>query len=167
MPIMTFDINNTTFVSSAQPDSNMSNYRQLYSGTDLRFLTCISLMQIKLPSLPFNQVEKAIIQLAVIIKSGETASPIFVSQIAKPFNFLTVTYRTCPPLVLTTTEVEILPRNLYTTVNINITELVNSWLNDTLPNNGIALTNSDGSTVVQFAAGNDLYVPKLILTYSS
>lgn len=165
MPTMTIEINHTTFVSSAQPDSNLSNYRQIYSGTDLYFRTCISLMQIQLPSSPFHEVEKAVIQLVAVVKSGETASPIFVNRVAKPFEVSAVTYRTCPPLLPTTSKAEILPRNLYTTVNIDVTELVNGWLKDTFANYGIALVNTDGNTVVQFAAGKDLSVPKLILTY--
>ena len=40
--------------------------------------------------------------------------------------------------------------DLYKTVEIDITELVNQWLNGTYPNYGIALTNPDGMTLVQF-----------------
>lgn len=69
MPTLTLNIPNTTFVSSAQPDNNLSTYPLMYAGTDPSFQYCISLMQIALPSIPVTKVDSALLQLAVIVKA--------------------------------------------------------------------------------------------------
>ncbi len=170
MPTVTLNIPDTSFVSSVLPDNNLSFSPLLYTGTDSTFQDCISFLQIALPSLPVTAVDSAILQLTVIAKSGESPSPVVVNRVASPFSTETVTYNTRPSFAATPSQLNITASDLYTNIQINITSLVNSWLDGSLTNNGIALTNSDGTTVVEFAA-NDIayepYFPQLILTYSS
>jgi hypothetical protein len=159
-----------TFVSSALPNNNFSFFPLIYTGTDLSFQNCISLLQIALPMLPATTVDSALLQLAVIAKSGITPSPVVVNRVTSPFSASTVTYNTRPAFAATTSQINIAKSDLYTTVRIDITALVNGWLDGTYENYGIALANPDGATVVQFATNNSVYkpyFPKLILTYST
>jgi hypothetical protein len=169
MSTVTVDIPNTTFVAAAQPGVNFSVYPLMYVGTDPQYLQSIGLMQIALPTLPVNFVDSAILELSVIVKSGSNPSTVTVNAVMEPFNKDTVTYSTKPAYTPTQSQVNVTTSDLYKSVQINITSLVNNWLNGTTANNGIALTNSDGTTAVQFATNNitwQPYFPKLVITYS-
>lgn len=53
-------------------------------------------------------------------------------------------------------------------MQIDVTALVNGWLNGTVPNHGLALTNSDGETAVQFVTNIIGYQPyRLALALTS
>lgn len=170
MATMTLSIPDTTFVSSAQPTGNFSFYPLIFTGTDVNFQNCIGFLQITLPSLPVTQVESATLQLAVIAKTGTDPSTVVVNRVDAPFSTATVTYDTRPAFTPTASQINITTSDLYTTAQIDITALVNEWLTGAHGNNGIALTNSDGTTLVEFATDNiayEPYFPKLVLTYSS
>jgi len=169
MPSITLNIPQTTFISSAQPGNNFSFYPLINVGTDPNYLNCIGLLNISLPQLPVSSVDNATLNLAVITKSGLEPSPILVNRVTTAFDTNTVTYATQPAFTPTQIQYNVLPTDLYTTVHIDITSLVNEWLNGTYPNYGIALTNSDGTTGVQFATNNIIYepyFPTLTITYS-
>lgn len=170
MATVTLNIPDTTFVSSTLPDENLSFSPLIYVGTDPTFQDSISFLEIALPSLPVTAVDSALLQLTVIVKSGAAPSPVVVNRVTSPFNTDTVTYNTRPAFTSTPSQVNVTASDVFTTVEIDVTTLVNAWLAGTFPNNGIALTNSDGTTVVQFATNSILYepyFPKLVLTYSS
>lgn len=167
---MIFDIVDTTFVSSTLPDTEFAYSPVIYTGTDPTFHNCISLLQVALPSLPVTVVDSALLQLAVIVKSGVNPSPVVVNRVTSPFSTDTVTYNTQPSFTATSSQINVTSSDVLATVEIDITPLVNAWLAGTYPNNGIALTNSDGTTVVQFCTNDILYepfFPKLVITYSS
>jgi hypothetical protein len=172
MPTTTVNIPNTTFVSSAQPDNTLYFYPTMRIGTDPdpQFASCAGLMQIELPALPVYQVDTAKLKLSVIEKSGAAPSPVVVQRVTEPFNVQEVTYNTAPAYVTTEDQAEVTTADLYTAIEIDITDLVNSWLNGSEVNNGIALINPDGTTVVQLATNNivyEPYFPTLELTYSA
>lgn len=169
MPTVTLKISDTAFVSSAQPGNNFSFYPLMYAGTDSDLLNCIGLMKILFPKLPVNQVDRAVLQVTAIAKSGNVQSQIAVERVTSSFNISAVTYNTRPSFAATESAFSVSTADLYTKIHIDVTALVNSWLNGTLPNNGIALVNSDDATVVTFAAnatGSESYSPELVLTYS-
>lgn len=170
MPTVMQGIPNTTFVSSALPNNNFSFFPSIYTGTDLSLQNCIGLLQIALPSLPVTAVDSALLQLTVVVKRGMAPSPVVVNRVTSPFSAGTVTYNTRPSFTATPSQINVTKSDLYTTVRIDVTTLVNGWLDGTFTNNGIALTNPDGTTVVQFGTNNSVcrpYFPKLILTYST
>lgn len=170
MPSVTVNLTNPTFVSSAQPNNNFSPYPTMYAGIDSQFQICIGLIQITLPSLPVHQVDSAILNLVVISKTGSSPSPVMVNRATSAFITSTVTYNTRPSFTPIGTTVSVSTSSLYTVVQIDVTNLVNGWLNGLVPNNGVALTNPDGQTAVQFATdkiGYAPYLPTLTLTYSS
>lgn len=169
MPTVTIGIPDTTFVSSAQPFNNFSFYPLMYVGRDIGFQECIGLMEIDLSSIPVTSVDSAVLQLSVIVKTGTDPSPIVVNRVTAPFDASTVTYNTMPPFVPTSSQININTSDLYSIVSIDITTLVNEWLSGTHPNYGIALTNADDVTLVQFGTNNivyEPYFPKLVVTYS-
>jgi len=170
MPTVSVGIPDTTFVSSAQPAQNFSFYPLMYVGYDpSAFLNCIGLMEIDLSSVPVTQVDSAVLQLSVIVKTGTDPSPVVVNRVTSLFDISTVTYDTVPPFTATASQTDVSVSDLYTIVSIDITELVNQWLNGTYPNYGIALTNPDGVSLVQFGTNNivyEPYFPKLVITYS-
>ncbi|MGE5613984.1 MAG: DNRLRE domain-containing protein [Bacillota bacterium] len=169
MPTISIGIPDTTFVSSAQPTLNFSFYPLMYVGLDPGFLECIGLMEIDLSSVPVTSVDSAVLQLSVIVKTGTDPSPIVVNRVTSPFDAETVTYNTLPSFTPTASQIDINTSDLYTIVEIDITTLVNEWLAGTHENHGIALTNTDASTLVQFGTNNivyEPYFPKLVVTYS-
>jgi hypothetical protein len=170
MATVAVSIPNTTFLSTVQPNNNFSFYPLIFTGTDPSFGTCIGLMQIALPSLPVSFVDSAKLKLAVIVKTGANPSPVIVNTVTEPFVYNTVTYNTRPAYTATASSLNITTADLYQTVEIDITALVNQWLSGTVTNNGLALTNSDGVTLVEFATNNivyEPYFPTLELTYSA
>jgi len=169
MPTVSVGIPDTTFVSSSQPAQNFSFYPLMYVGNDLTFQDCIGLMEIDLSSIPVTNVDSAVLQLSVIVKTGTEPSPIVVNRVTSPFDATTVTYNTLPAFTATSTQIDVETSDLYSTVEFDITDLVNQWLNGTYGNYGIALTNPDGETLVQFATNKivyEPYFPKLVITYS-
>ena len=86
MPTITVNLSDTTFVSSTQPDANLSYYPLFYTGTDPSFGTCIGLMQLSLSSLPATNVVSAMLQLAVVVKSGLTQSPVVVNRVTDSYD---------------------------------------------------------------------------------
>lgn len=169
MPNITVSIPDTTFVSSLLPDTNFANNPIIYTGTDSTFQNCISLLQITLPTLPVTVVDSAILELTVIAKSGAAPSPVVVNRVTDPFNTGTVTYNTRPTFTATSSQIDVTTSDIFTTVQIDVTTLINEWLNGTLTNVGIAFTNSDGTTAVQFATNNinyEPFFPRLSITYS-
>lgn len=169
MPTVTVNTTQTTFISSAQPDNNFSFYPLLYVGTDPTFLECISFLKFALPVLPVPAVDSAFLQLSVIVKTGAAPSPIVVNRVTSSLDTSTVTYNTQPTFVPTPSQINVTTADLYTAVQIDVTQLVNEWLNNTFTNDGFALTNSDGMTLVEFATNNivyEPYFPVLVLNYS-
>jgi hypothetical protein len=168
MPILTFNLPDTTFVSSAQPDMNLSFNPLIYVGADPSYRNCIGLINVTLPQLPVSRVDSALLQLSVIVKSRTDPSPIVVNQVTNPFVAKTVTYNTRPDFTTTASQIDVTASNLYTFIQIDVTCLVNSWLDGTTDNDGIALTNSDRVSVVQFGTNNivyEPYLPKMVLIY--
>ena len=141
----------------------------MYVGNDAGFINYISLMEIDLPPLQVETVEQAVLRLSVIVKTGADPSQIVANRVTSPFDATDVTFETIPGYETTASQIDINISDLYATVEIDITELVNQWLNETYPNYGIALTNPDGVTMVQFGTNNivyEPYFPKLVITYS-
>ncbi|MDD4832653.1 MAG: DNRLRE domain-containing protein [Clostridia bacterium] len=169
MSNITVNIPDTTFVSSALATSNLSFYPTMYAGTDASYLNCITLMNIILPTLPVTHVDSATLNLAVITKTGVAPSPIIVNQVTSAFDASTVTYNTMPSFTPTASGINITDSDLYAIVQIDVTPLINGWLDGSIVNDGIALTNSDGTTVVVFTTDNigyAPYFPTLNLTYT-
>ncbi|MDF2988834.1 MAG: hypothetical protein K0R50_4344 [Eubacterium sp.] len=114
-------------------------------------------------------MDSAILNLTVIVKSGSNPSPVLVNKVTSALDTTTVTYATKPAFTPTSAQYAVLQSDLYQTIHIDITTIVNEWLSGATVNNGLALTNSDGTTVVQFATNNIIYepyFPTLTLTYS-
>ncbi len=169
MPNITVNIPDTTFVSSLLPDYNFPDPPLIYAGTDSIFQECISFMKIDLSLIPVNVVDSALLELTVYEKTGAVPSPVLVNRVTTPFDTNTVTYNTRPAFTATPSQLAITTDDIYKTVQFDITALVNNWLSGAFTNDGIALTNSDGSTVVQFATndiGYEPYFPRLSITYS-
>ena len=167
MPTVTLNLPETTFVSSAGPDSSFSFYPVMAVGADPGFQDCIGLVNVALPDLP-KSVESAVLQLSVIVKSGAEPETVAVSQLSAAFNPKTVTWNSMPSLIPTETKFSVSASELYTSIQADITDVVNAWLSGAAVNHGIALIGSDG-TIVQFATNNiayEPYFPKLMLTYS-
>ena len=168
MPTKILNTSETTFVSSTLPDTNLSTNPVIYAGTDEAFQNTTSFLRYTLPSLPVSEVDSAILQLSIIMKTGTAPSPVVVNRVTSPLDADTVTYNTQSAFIPTASQIDIITDDLYTTVEINITELVNQWINGTSPNYGLALTNSDGTTAVGFGNNEILhepFYPVLILTY--
>jgi hypothetical protein len=170
MATVTVSLPNTTFISSANPNSNYSYYPLIYCGVDPSFGTCLGYLNIPLPDLPVSVVDSAKLRLSVIVKNGGNPSPIAVLRATEPFSTETVTYLTQPSVVPTASGINVTTADLYQTVEIDITALVNQWIGGTFPNDGIALANADVTTLVEFATNvisYPPYFPQLVITYST
>ncbi|OPX45539.1 hypothetical protein CLHUN_09140 [Ruminiclostridium hungatei] len=169
MPTVTVNIPQTTFVASGAPDDNFSTFPLMFVGTDSTYLDCTGLLKINLPQLPLASVDSAILSLAVIVKNGAAPSTVIVNRITADFDTSAVTYSTQPAYVATESQYIVTTEDLYTNIQIDVTELVIDWINGTAENFGIALTTADQLSGVQFATNNivhEPYFPSLILTYT-
>lgn len=169
MPPVVLTVSQNTFVSSAQPNDNFSYHPLLYAGTDEIFENCISLLKFDFTTIAANSVDSAYLQLAVISKSGLGADTIAVNRVTESFDASYVTYDTFPTTEATSSQVDITSEDLYKSIQIDVTQLVNDWLGGIYVNNGLALTNSDGNTLIQFGSDKIIwepYFPKLILNYT-
>ncbi len=168
MPSAVLTASQNTFVSSAQPNNNFSFYPVLYTGTDTGFGNCISLLKFDFTTVPANAVDSAELQLSVIVKSGGKPGTVAVNRVTDYFDITSVTYKDQPAIEATGQEVLVTAHDLYTTLSIDVTELVNDWLSGTYINHGIALTTTDAA--VQFGSDKivwEPYFPKLELNYPS
>ena len=168
MPTVSINIANTTFVSSAQPYTNLSFYPLMYIGTDPNFQSCSGLLQFSLPTIPVSSVDSAVMQFSLIVKSQATPTVVTVNRATSAFSTNTVTYNTQPAFTPTASQVSVTQSDLYQRVSIDITALVNAWLAGTYENYGIVLTGVGDA--VQFATDAivyEPYFPTLTLTYSS
>ncbi len=157
----------TTFVSSAFPDTNFKTNPVIYAGTDKTFQKTISYLHYALALLPVSEIDSAILQLAVITKTGDTLTPVVVNKVSSPVDTDTVTYNTRPSLTPIDTNINISTDNLFATIRIDITELVTQWIDDASTNFGIALTSTDEATSVGFGTNvilHEPFYPILILT---
>lgn len=159
----------TTFVSSFLPDTNLAVSAIIIVGTDPDFGNCVSFLRFTIPSLSVAAVDSAALRLFVFSKTGVSPSPIVANRVTTAFDINTVTYNTMPGYVATPSMTDISTDEVLTYVEIDVTDLVNQWLNGTYTNYGIALTNSDGTTAVQFGGQTigEAYEPQLVLSYSS
>ncbi len=170
MPPVVLTAVHNTFVSSAQPNNIFSFYPLLYTGKDEIFGTCTSLLKFDFTTVATRSVDSAFLQLSVIVKTEESKSPIVVNRLTGSFDANYVTYDRIPGKVETPSEFKITSEDLNKTVQIDVTQLVNDWLGGVYENHGIALTNRDGVSLVQFGSGRigwEPYFPKLILKYAS
>lgn len=157
-----------TFTSSSQKNTNLSFYPTIYTGVDANFKNCTGFLKLVLPPIP--KADNAELRLAVIAKSGDDPSIISVNRVTAPFKTSDVTFASMPDFTKEKANINISKTDLYTIVKIDITDLVNSWLNKTYKNYGIALTNSDETSAVQFATdiiGYKPYYPEFFLTSSA
>lgn len=169
MPTETLLSSGTTFVSKFLPDLNLSNSAIMIAGIDPTFQECISFLKFTIPPLPVTTVDNATLRLFVIFKTGAAASPVVVNRVTSDFDIASVTYNTIPPFVATPSTIDVSSNDVLQFIEIDVTSLINQWLNGTFVNNGIALTNPDGTTEVQFGAKpiGASFEPQLVITYSS
>lgn len=120
-----------------------------------------------LPILPVTSVTAAALVLYVEDKTGITPSPIEVNRVLTPFDTQTVTYNTQPLSVPTGKIINIVPCDIQGFVAIDLTDVVNNWINGIYPDYGLALLNNDGLTVVRFGSDEaDIpFSPLLVLYY--
>ncbi len=159
----------TTFISSAQPNTNFSIYPVVYAGLDEIYQSCMGFLRFELPILPVASVQKALLEISILLKTNESPSTIVFNRVTSAINTSTVTYNTKPTFVETSVQADITSADLYTAIQIDVTALVNDWLGGTYPNYGFAITNTEEGSLVQFASRNisyEPYYPKLSLTYS-
>jgi hypothetical protein len=169
MQVITVNIDEATFVSSTLPDTNFSTSPVIYTGTEATFGDCISYLKFTIPPLPVTSVTSALLNLAVIVKTGDSPSPVVVNRVTSNFDIGTVTYNMQPTFEATASAVDVTTEDVLNVIKIDVTNLVNQWLNGTYENMGIALTNTDGMTAVAFTTNEIMYepfFPVLVITYS-
>ncbi|MEL7566102.1 MAG: DNRLRE domain-containing protein, partial [Dehalobacterium sp.] len=159
----------TTFVSSVLDSVNLSFSAIIIVGTDPVFGDSISFLKFMIPALPVATVDSAKLRLFVFVKTEGPPSPVVVNRVTSVFDIDTVTYNTQPTYEPTASMINVTMSDVLQYVEIDVTTLVNQWLNGTYPNEGIALTNPDGTTAVQFGGKSigAAYEPQLVLTYSA
>ena len=69
MPPVVLTAAHNTFISSAQPSNIFSFYPLLYAGKDELFGTCTSLLKFDFTTVATNSVDRAILQLSVMVKT--------------------------------------------------------------------------------------------------
>lgn len=168
MPTQTLTPSGMTFVSSFLPTFNFSTNPLLLVGTDPVYQTTISYLKFIIPPIPADSVDNAVLRLFVITKTGAAPSPITINRVTSPFDVETVTYNTQPTSVASGSMGSVAESDVLTFVDIDVTALVNQWVNAGFPNYGMALENTDGTTAVQFGSDDITmpYGPSLIITYS-
>lgn len=158
----------TSFVSDAFANVNFSASTSMIAGINPVYSNCISLLQFTILPLPAVSVDRAVLRLFVMYKTGIEPTPVLINRVTSPFETATVTYNTMPALEATAYALNINMSDVMRYVEIDVTALVNQWLDGTYPNYGIALTIHSGITEVQFGskAISAVYEPKLVVEYS-
>ena len=170
MPAVVLTVSQNTFVSSAKPIDNLSYHPLLYIGYDEIFDRCVSLLKFDFTTIPTNTVDSAFLQLTVIVESGEDESVIGIARIEESFDASFVTYDTIPKMTAPDIETTISSEDVYKTVQIEVTQLVNDWLSGVYPNYGLSLIAGSSNSLVQFGSDKivwEPYFPKLVLNYSA
>lgn len=159
----------TTFVSSQLANYNLSSNAIIVVGTSPTYLNSISFLKFDISSLPVSSVDSALLRLFVFTKTGASSSPIVVNRVTSDFSISSVTYNTQPTYVPTASTTNISTDEVLQYIEIDVTDLVNQWLDETFQNYGIALTNSDETTSVEFGGKpiGDSYEPQLVITYDT
>ena len=168
MATITLTAAGTTFVSGTLPDLNLSASPVIIVGTNPVFGEIIGFLQFPLPPLPVPSVDRAILRLFVIYKTGADPSSIEVNRVTEDFDVTTITYNSMPPFVATGLATNVTLGDVAKFIEIDVTDLVNQWLPVPGSDHGIALTNSDGITEVQFGGKGigDAFEPQLVIDYS-
>lgn len=159
----------TTYVSSVMPSTDLSVSAILFVGADPNFGSCISFLKFAIPSLTVSAVDSAILRLFVLVKTGDSPSPVVVNRVTSDFDINSATYSTMPGCVATDSMTDVITDEVLNFVEIDVTDLVNQCLDGTCANYGIALINSHETTSVQFG-GKTIGAtaePQLVLSYSS
>lgn len=158
----------TTFVSSLLPNTNLSINPIIVTGTSPVYLDTASYLKFDVSSIPVQAVDSAVLRLFVFTKTGGPPSPVVVDRVTSDFDMASITYNMQPTYVPTTSSINITAANVIQYVEIDVTALVNQWLDGTYQNYGIALTDSDGITSVEFG-GKPIGAssePQLVVTYT-
>ncbi|HHV64072.1 MAG TPA: DNRLRE domain-containing protein, partial [Peptococcaceae bacterium] len=169
MASITLSPSGTTFVSSTLQDLNLSAIPLFIVGTNPTFGESIGLLQFPQPPIPVTTADKATLRLFVLFKTGVDPSPLHVNRVTEAFDITTVTYNTMPAFVDTGSMAEIASSDVAKYIEIDVTSLVNQWLSDPQSNHGIALTNSDGTTEIQFGGNGigEAFEPQLVIEYTT
>lgn len=156
----------TTFVSSLLATNNLSDSAVIVAGTDSIYLNSVSFLKFDLSAITAKSVDSAVLRLFVFAKTGTLPSPLVINRVTSDFDMNTVTNNTMPTYIPTDSAVEVSVEDVLQYIDIDITDLVNTWLCKNLPNYGIALTTSDGTTSIQFGGKpvGASYEPQLIET---
>lgn len=165
----TLQATGTTFVSSTLADLNLSANPIIVVGTSPVYGNAISYLKFDLSALAGQTASSAILRLFVFVKTGGTPTPITVNRALSDFNINTVTYNSQPLFVQTGSSTTVSDEDVLQYIEIDITELINQWLNQTFPNFGMALAGTDGTTSVQFGGRSigPAFEPQLVVTTES
>ncbi|MDI3481230.1 MAG: hypothetical protein PWQ97_885 [Tepidanaerobacteraceae bacterium] len=169
MAMQTLLSSGTSFVSGAFVNVNFSASASMIAGISPVYSNCISLLQFAIPPLPVASVDRAVLRLFVMYKTGIEPTPVVVNRITSAFDMATVTYNAMLTFAATGSTVNVNISDVMRYVEIDVTALVNQWLDGTYPNYGMALTIPSGITEVQFGtkAISAVYEPKLVVEYSA
>ena len=136
-------LNGNSFTSSATPKINYSASIALVVGSGTN-----TYLQFSFAGLPssLNGSNVSAANLVVYVDAVATAGTMDVYAVSGSWSASTITYTNAPPLG--SKILSAVPVSTTGFVSLNITSTVQAWLNGTLPNNGIALVPTSGSSIL-------------------
>lgn len=143
-----------TWVSANSPTTNSGNAQFVdVAGANSSIGGGYALLQFDLSSLPAPGPQVQCVNATLtffVIQVFSAPSQVLWAPVLGAWNESTVTYATAPPQGSILGEAPINIPGAMQYVSIDVTQVVNSWLNGTLPNNGFALQPGSFTTSIQF-----------------
>lgn len=163
--------NNDTFISMHSSNKNFSQSSHLLVGENIQdFCTKdsdIALLQFDLSSIyKSTAIENAELYLYVNFESYydyELLFPIEIYRILDSYNSSIVTWQTGPTIRSTGYVATIIGNNINCYIKIDISTLVEKWIQQIYPNNGIALVSKCSKKILSFKSSRSCNGPFLRL----
>ncbi|KGK87439.1 collagen triple helix repeat protein, partial [Desulfosporosinus sp. HMP52] len=170
----------SVYISQYYHNTNFGAINQLFTGEYLRTTTnrCKPDSYRTLLKFPINLPCSSIICSAILYlfinrkdRPDNELSPqtVTIYENENDFNQAIVTWETAPNTVITPYSFNVIDSDVGTYISINITGLVQGWINGCNENFGITLIGKEGkpNTIIGYESTNNVNPPYLLINYSS
>ncbi|SHK88555.1 hypothetical protein SAMN02745123_03464, partial [Desulforamulus aeronauticus DSM 10349] len=161
------------YIAQSYPTTNFGSVAALYIGSFTRINDVYrSLIQFPTPIIPAgNVLNNAFLRLYLYRKDVPGVQPIYIYRVNTPFNQNTVTWNNRPVSSYTGNFYNFADDQIFQFMDIDVTELVNGWINGDYPNFGLEIRGLEDQPALSAFRSSDYsdsnLWPRLIVTYTN